>query len=228
MQSGYAFLHFALTSEGLTSAITAVEEGHLLVVDNITYQCKVTHSLQAQLMLVGQKEEKKLGRRNLPPALTHAYPNPLDDSTFQTYYSSPARDLSSEHRVPSTTVEYHEKEFPSYHTSPTKTMSNIEQYYEVLPPRLNNFPSCEVNEPTCTFSSDHSVMTENTADLIYPTFTVNHGMTTNPTNNAYTTISQDYFNDHYHQYLPAKLLTSSLLSSSFIPSTYENPSTKKN
>ncbi len=208
-----------MTPEGLTSAITAVEQGHLLVKDNITYQCKVTHSLQTQLMSVRQKQEKTLGKRSLPPSLTHAFPSSLDDSTFQTY-NTPAR----EYHISSTTGEYHEKDFPSYHTSPTKTMSSIEQFYEVLPPRVYDFPSVEANGTPSTFSNDHSIMNEITADLIHPSFTVNHGTTTTT---AYT---QDYFNDHhhYHQYLPTKPLTSSLSSSSFIRSTYEDPSMQKN
>ncbi len=84
MQSGYAFLHFALTTEGLRSAITAVDDGNILVVEGITYQCKVTHSMQTQLSSMKTEDDKILGKRDLPPSLTHAVLSPLDDSTFKT------------------------------------------------------------------------------------------------------------------------------------------------
>ncbi len=93
MQSGYAFLHFALTSEGLKSAITAVEEVNNLVVDNIAYQCKVTHTLQMQLLsLNGSEEESEMGA-NCPRPLSSVPPSsPLGDySTFKSYDSHSAR-----------------------------------------------------------------------------------------------------------------------------------------
>ncbi len=82
MQSGYAFLHFALTSEGLKSALTAVEEVNNLVVDNIAYQCKMTHTLQVQLLSMNSLEEQSgLGMKVFPPPLSHngfVSPLPVD------------------------------------------------------------------------------------------------------------------------------------------------------
>ncbi len=215
-----------MTPEGLRSAITAVEEGNLLVVDNITYRCKVTHSLQAQLMSVQQKDEQKPVKRNLPPSLTHVFPSPFDDSTLETY-NSPARDGSLTHSIPSSVSEYHDKDFPSYNMSSTKTINRTEQYYEVLPPpplllpAFHDLHSVETNEPTYTISNDRISMNEQTANLNYPSFTVNTSTTSTTTASADTTIPQEYFDDNYH--LPVgPLSSSSLLSSSFIHSTYED------
>ncbi len=220
MQSGYAFLHFASTTEGLKSAITAVEEGNLLIMDNITYQCKVTHSLQAKLNTARQKEVENLEKRYHSPSLTHAFPTLLDDSTFKTY-NSPAQCASPKYFIPSVVNKYPEN-FPSYNMSPKMTMSRSELPYEVLPPplspnlrRLNSAESDELRSP---FSNTN----QNIVDLIYPAFTIDNGAST------YTDISQTYLNNDSH-HLPARLLSSSFsLSSMFINPTYEDPSMKKN
>ncbi len=232
MQSGYAFLHFALTPEGLKSAVSAVEEGIAFVIDNITYRCKVTHTLQTQLISVNHKQEKKLGKRNLPPSLSHGFPNPLENSSFDTYKSSariiPAKPLI--HSVASNkdypVSEYHERELYSYGIHSTKTMNHSEHSYEVLPPRpplparLDDLYSFEANELTSSspFSKSFQKISNDTSGKIYPSSTVNHDNT--PTT-IYTTISQHNLNDTYH--LPTRPLTLSLLSlSSFSGSTYED------
>lgn len=221
MQSGYAFLHFASTTEGLKSAITAVEEGNLLFMDNITYQCKVTHSLQAKLNAARQKEEEKLEKRYHPPSPTHAFPTPLDDSTFATYYST-AQGASPKYFGRSFLNKYHEKDFPSYNMSPKMTMSRSELSYEVLPPslspKLHHLNSVETNEPKSPFSHTN----QSTVDFIDPAFTVDNGAFT------YTNISQHFLNNDSHRLHTRPFSSSLSLSSLFINSTYEDPSMKKN
>mmetsp|Transcript_7787 Transcript_7787/g.8518 ORF Transcript_7787/g.8518 Transcript_7787/m.8518 type:complete len:434 (-) Transcript_7787:293-1594(-) len=49
VQSGYAFIHYQLTEEGVQSAVMAVEQTNNASIDGIAYQCKITHSLQAHI-----------------------------------------------------------------------------------------------------------------------------------------------------------------------------------
>ncbi len=199
VQSGYAFLHFALTTEGLRSALTAVDEGNMLVVEGITYRCKVTHSMQAQLMSMKHYQKKSLGLRYQPPSLTHTFPSSFDDSTFESY------NPSSKHI---TMIEYHEMNFPSYSMHPNKAINQSQQYYEVLPPPLpssvHDLLYVKTNEP----------VTEHTADLISPVY--------NGPPNVLTALSQSNPNDHY--YVHARPLSLSTYSTY---STYENPSVKQ-
>lgn len=222
MQSGYAFLHFVSTPEGLRSAITAVEEGHLLVVDNITYQCKVTHSLQTQLMSMKKKEEmKQQEKKYLPSSLTHS----LDDVTFQTYNS--ILNMSASPKIHSIVLknqnsldyECHEKDLSSYRMNTVtkgRMAPNNQSYDEVLYPRLNHLSSLESHEPSSSpfsqsFKRVHNNrmdLNDNKTDIIYPSFSVNE---------SNMTISQDVFN-----YRPGRHFSSSLFLSSFTNSTYEH------
>ncbi len=211
MQSGYAFLHFALTLEALKSSLTAVEAGHMLVVEGITYRCKLTHSMQAQLVLLRQKEEKKLGKRYFPPSLNHDFPHSLNDFTFETYNSPTLEVFSNSNFIPLIESEYHDKNFPSYHTNLTKTMSHTGKY-SLPPPSLNpfspnlrDFPSVDSNESLFTFSNDYSIMNEPSNCMTTTTATTT------------TAFPQHNLNDHHH--LPARPW-----SSSFALSTYEDPS----
>lgn len=211
MQSGYAFLHFALTLEALKSSLTAVEAGHMLVVEGITYRCKATHSMQAQLMSMKHKEDERILWKSIPASMVHTYPNPLDDSTFQTYNPK-----SCTYSVPSYSYrngsEYYQKDFSTYHMNPT--MSYKDQSYDVFPSTLNDLTSP-------TFSNDCLNISTNTTNLIYPNSTVNDGPT------IYSTISQYVVNDHHLHHLPPEQLSSSL-SSSLIHSAYEDLPSMKN
>mmetsp|Transcript_8303 Transcript_8303/g.9073 ORF Transcript_8303/g.9073 Transcript_8303/m.9073 type:complete len:170 (-) Transcript_8303:38-547(-) len=162
---------------------------------------------------MNQSESKEQGKSNLPPSL------PLDESTFKTYNTSVGCVFSDN---VSSINGYQDKDYPSYHRNPVKTMSSIEQCYEVYPPLPppsllipTGFPSFTEN-PSSSFRSfekvshDHNlIFPDNTADLIYS----RSNGTVDPS------LSQQYFNnDHY--YLPRKPLTSSFSSS--------YPSVKKN
>ncbi len=194
-----------MSPEGFTSALTAIERTNNLVIDNITYQCKATYLLQAQLKSFTQTEDKIQVKRNLPPSLSHVFPNPLLDSTFKTY------DTSAHCVFPDISSEYHDKNFPSYDRNPATTMIFAPpSSFFPLPPGLHHREHSFVETPS-TFSGsfkrvsiDRNVMMPyNTSDLIYPS---NNGI-------IYTTISQQYFNDSHH--LPRKPLASSSSSRSF-------------
>ena len=188
MQSGYAFLHFALTTEDLRSAITAVDDGNILVVEGITYQCKVTRSLQSQLMSTQLKKGKKLGKTNLHPSLTHAF----NDCTFETY-NAPAPNVFSKSLTPSTMSKYRETNFPSYRKNSAITSSHYESVSpQFLSLSLHDLHSIEANK-TPTLHSNRIITTENTADLIYPSFTAYCGTTT-----ASPTMSSNIPNDRHH------------------------------
>ncbi len=233
VQSGYAFLHYALTREGLSSAVTAVKEVNHLTVDNITYRCKVTHSLQTQLMYMKQREERELGKRELPPSISHFFPISFDDSTFKSY-DAPSHDahtadlnftsFETASTKNSSLREYHENDFYSFGM---KTRPS-DQTYETLPPhppRRHTVPpsfydlkSVEMNKPrTSTFSlhnfSNDRINT-NTTDIISSSFTTDDSTTT-----TYNTLSNHHFNDrHSFSTRPLSLSLSSLSSSSFLHS----------
>lgn len=173
----------------------------MLVVEGITYRCKVTHSMQTHLAPMKQKR-KNLGLRYLPPSLTHVFPSSLDDSTFETYNSS------SKHSPSSTMIDYHEANFPSYSMHPSKAINQSEQYYEVLPPPL---PS-SVHD--LLYVKTNKPVTAPTADLIYPG--------DNGPSDDYPALSQNNPNHHHYVHTrPSSLSTYSTYSS------YANPSVKK-
>eukprot|EP01040_Poterioochromonas_malhamensis_P009484 gene9484-10299_t len=50
IQNGYGFVHYALTPEGVQSAITATKAIHQVTIDRVTYDCSLSHALE---MIVG-------------------------------------------------------------------------------------------------------------------------------------------------------------------------------
>lgn len=79
MRSGYGFVHYALTKEGIQSAVTAVEEMNHRTVDNISFECKVTHSLQAHMF--------SMRRSDYGPGINHP-PIPPPTSSYTSYPST--------------------------------------------------------------------------------------------------------------------------------------------
>ncbi len=49
MQTGYGFIHYPLSEEGITSAFEAVKSVHELVIDSVKYSCRVSHALEQYL-----------------------------------------------------------------------------------------------------------------------------------------------------------------------------------
>lgn len=49
IQSGYGFIHFSLTDEGIQSALAAVDEVNHTVINFISFECTVTHGLKTYL-----------------------------------------------------------------------------------------------------------------------------------------------------------------------------------
>lgn len=49
VQSGYGFVHYALTPEGIRSALMAVQNIHRKCIDQVTYDCSISRSLQEHL-----------------------------------------------------------------------------------------------------------------------------------------------------------------------------------
>ncbi|RYY84059.1 hypothetical protein EON63_09995, partial [archaeon] len=48
-QSGYGFLHFPLTSEGIYSAVQMTEQVADMMIDDVNYKCKLSHDLEQRL-----------------------------------------------------------------------------------------------------------------------------------------------------------------------------------
>ncbi len=94
-----------------------MEEVNNLVVDNIAYQCKVTHTLQVQLLSMKSFEEE-LGRIGLPIFPSVAT---LPDSSFKTYESSshPMNHLRS----------FEMDSLPQQHVPPLNRHSSVSKYY---------------------------------------------------------------------------------------------------
>ncbi len=129
VQSGYAFLHFSLTPEGLKSATTAVEEGNNLFFNNVTYQCKVTHSLQAHLLSLKQSYAPDI------------LPSPPVGPTFKTDVSPPRREADDDDYTHSidynnfcSVIGYRENDYYSYAINSKTTNSFIEHSHEGLYP----------------------------------------------------------------------------------------------
>jgi hypothetical protein len=51
VQSGYGFVHYALTPEGIRSALMAVQNVHRKCIDQVTYDCSISRSLQEHLSM---------------------------------------------------------------------------------------------------------------------------------------------------------------------------------
>ena len=47
IQNGYGFVHYAMTSEGVHSAITATKAIHQVTIDRVTYDCSLSHALES-------------------------------------------------------------------------------------------------------------------------------------------------------------------------------------
>jgi hypothetical protein len=54
IQNGYGFVHFPLNSEGIESALRAVETLHQVTINNITYDCSVSNQLKQILLSTGR------------------------------------------------------------------------------------------------------------------------------------------------------------------------------
>ena len=80
VQSGYAFVHFALTLEGLESAFAAAERVNNTTIDCIRYKCKTDQALLMQYLSL-----KSLNVSDCKPAI----PSPLYTLHFSTYENSP-------------------------------------------------------------------------------------------------------------------------------------------
>lgn len=81
-QSGYGFVHFPNTPVGIESAVRAVQAFQRQTVDRVSYDCNLSHRLQAVLdaqkaKLEGYVEITDDGRGNpLPPQSPHAHQSP--------------------------------------------------------------------------------------------------------------------------------------------------------
>ncbi len=240
MQSGYAFLHFALTPEGLKSAVTAVEEVNNLVVDNIAYQCKVTHTLQAQFLSMNYSEEESgVGMANFPRPLSHVLPSsaPLGDSNFKSYGSPSQRmnlprpfgmDILPQQNTPHS-VPYG-RGFHSSSMDPTMIIGRTEQSLSPLPPSLDHHLN-PFETQTNTFPPSFQKISN---DRVMNSFTRQHSpvdITPNLTVNTHqsSTTAQHYLypsHDHYHREQP--VAGSLSLSSSFVSSVNEDPLRRRN
>ncbi len=122
--------------------------------------------MQAQLMSMKHTEERKI---DLPPSLTHSYPYPLNDSTFQTY-NSPRKPYAEFNSSNSDRMGYYEKDFTTYRMN--SMMSYQEKSSIVSPPAfpsaLHDLTSSEFKGSSSTFSNDCLNNNKDPKDLIYP------------------------------------------------------------
>eukprot|EP01040_Poterioochromonas_malhamensis_P001620 gene1620-1714_t len=51
VQTGYGFIHYPLTEEGIACALESVRSLHELVLDNVKYSCRVSHALEEFLKM---------------------------------------------------------------------------------------------------------------------------------------------------------------------------------
>lgn len=58
IQNGYGFVHFPLTSEGIDSALQAVESLHQVTINNVSYDCSVSNQLRQVLFNTGRLLKK--------------------------------------------------------------------------------------------------------------------------------------------------------------------------
>lgn len=87
VQTGYGFIHYPLTEEGIACALEAVRSLHELVLDNVKYSCRVSHALEEFLKM------RQTSNR------------PKTSSGFSSFFSSsfnPFSSFSSAHSQPAT------------------------------------------------------------------------------------------------------------------------------
>ncbi len=179
MQSGYAFLHFSLTAEGLKSALTAVEEGHNLTFNNITYECKLTHTLQTHLLYMQHSQmspgfvDPPFKTHNPRPELTHSLdPRGYSENFFHSYALFPIpnsyADHSHEGLSPSRQVLYHVNPFKSEGSAFSRSHKKISDHrstMHVIPPsftphtsiNLDHYYEQLANPSSSSFISSSSV-----------------------------------------------------------------------
>lgn len=54
IQNGYGFVHFALSNDGIESALRAVETLHQVTINNISYDCSISNQLKQLLVATGR------------------------------------------------------------------------------------------------------------------------------------------------------------------------------
>ncbi len=166
MQSGYAFLHFSLTSEGLKSALTAVEEGHNLTFNNVTYECKLTHTLQTHLLSIQHSQMSHIlptglfdphyKTNNSRSELTHSLdPRGYSENSFHSFQhatfpvSNGYADHSHEGLSHSRPVLYHQtnpfKSEGSAFSRIHKKMSDDRSTLNVISPRFTHHTNANLN-----------------------------------------------------------------------------------
>lgn len=87
IQNGYGFVHYALTPEGVQSAVTATKAIHQVTIDRVTYDCSLSHALET---IVGPEVAAEIYSPKRPLAHT------MSMSTYENQGSSmPTYGMSS-------------------------------------------------------------------------------------------------------------------------------------
>lgn len=216
MQSGYAFLHFASTREGLKSAITAVEQANNLVFDNIAYRCKVTHNLQGQLLSMNYSEEEPVGGApSLPHVSTATLPDPLFQNVSPTHRMNPVEPFEMDSRPQHfiSVSSYSGKDFRSS-MDPSRMMGRTEPSLSPLPPTLDHDLThfdVETNSysPLSKKNSYGYIMnsfTRQQSTMISPNFIFNNNNSdSSPTSQQHMNSPYDHY--HYHHQLAVEPLS---------------------
>jgi hypothetical protein len=67
VQSGYGFVHFSLTPEGIESALQAVQVMNRRTVETVGYECSISHGLKKVL------EHGRSSPASSPPPMNHSF-----------------------------------------------------------------------------------------------------------------------------------------------------------
>lgn len=71
IQNGYGFVHFPLTSEGIDSALQAVESLHQVTINHVSYDCSVSNQLRQVLLNTGRLLKKSQHGASQPNLLVN-------------------------------------------------------------------------------------------------------------------------------------------------------------
>jgi hypothetical protein len=133
LQSGYGFIHFPLTTEGVNSALEAVTKMNRNSLDNVSYECTVSHGLRNFLISKNIPLPSNMSTHSPSPSVSSSSaPSPLVSPRQMTPSPAPSNFYQSQQQSP----HHHQHK---HHQQQQQTQQ------QPLPPQLTNYGSNNSN-----------------------------------------------------------------------------------
>lgn len=87
VQTGYGFIHYPLTEEGIACALEAVRSLHELVLDSVKYSCRLSHALEEYLK-IGNSSARKTSSMSFSSFFPSSF-NPFSSFGSSTSHQTP-------------------------------------------------------------------------------------------------------------------------------------------